>query len=944
MDTLKPLEHELSDRALSTPDRAGDPTARRPGGERKRVITLESPEIEAFAASCDARFFVEEPGKPPRVVRVTPERPLRVGRGEDQDVALDDPSVSRVHAELTFEAHGVIVRDLGSSNGTWVGTARIYGAAKVPPGTLIRVGNTRLVPVPAETPRTVETSPAPRHKGRPGASAPTPLPTLRLATAAPNERAEASEPHADEATAADDVPEPEPLPLVEPPAEVSKTDWLGVVGAVLAGVITGVLDGLVASRQGLRGREVALAISHCIAANAMGAMLVGWLTQPVLTAAERIVPLRRLWRWARRGPKAWFARDPGLALRVALMFLGVVSAVGPVFPASRFVVDHLHSRTLMAVLITVVCALSIPFSALVVTLAAAPVSAFMERVGTAASAGAVVLVSLAALLLGATAFWEFNTEWLASLQWDTVAVFAVFPLVYAATLASLGVARERAGVALSPRVPIVACAMVVFATVASGFTLDRHQPVASAVLTHSATTSVVARTLRGVLDADADGASPLFNGGDCDDDDPTVNPSAFDVPNNGIDENCTGADARAWRGEGDGVFSADTGLGPETRPSFLLVTIDTLRPDHLGAYGYARPTSPNLDAFARGAVRFERAYTTAPRTILALASLWTGRYPSRVAWGPDVSRPSLLARNTTLAETLGDHGYRTAAFTDTDYFEDVPGLLQGFGEQVRGDRFKGDGDRAVEAATAWMRRRSDEGADIFAWVHLLEPHWPYRDRTAPRDFGHENVDLYDEEVAGADALFGRLLAAADAWNARNPARPLVVIVTADHGEGIGAHGFATHGYDMHEEAMRIPLLVRAPGVTPGVRSTFVSLIDLPVTVLNYARLRPVTSLSGRSLVELLRAPVRPGVARPWREELFAELQFSFEERQEPRVLYAPPYKLLWDTRSGTWELYDIVRDPREAHNLFDERCDVASRMRERLNAWAVGAPVFIGAR
>lgn len=516
--------------------------------------------------------------------------------------------------------------------------------------------------------------------------------------------------------------------------------------------------------------------------------------------------------------------------------------------------------------------------------------------------------------------------------------------MYVATLVLLGIARERAGVALSTRVPAVVCALVVLAMLASGATLGRDQSVASAVLTHSATSGVVARTLRRAIDADADGASPLFNGGDCDDNDPAINPSAFDVPNNNIDENCTGADAIAWRGESDGALMADTGLDADTHPSFLILSIDTLRPDHLGAYGYRRPTSPHLDEFARGAVRFTQARTTAPRTIAALASLWTGRYPSRVAWGNDASHPEFLDRNTTLAEVLGANGYRTAAFTDTDFFNDVPGLLQGFGEVVHGDAFKSDGARVADAAARWIRARSGETADVFAWVHLLDPHWPYRDHTTPQDFGHAPNDLYDEEIAFADALVGRILDAANAWNAANPRRPLIIVVTADHGEGLRDHGLQTHGLDEHEEVMRIPLLLRAPGIAVGTRARFVSLVDVTVTLLNYARLRPATPLSGRSLVGLLRDPAWPGANGRWRDEIFGERQVSAAQSDGPHLLYQPPYKLSWDLHTGTWELFDLARDPHERRNLFDERSDVASRMRERLNAWVAGAPASLSAR
>lgn len=119
--------------------------------DRTREDTQEHNFEEALDATRAARFFVEEPGRAPRVVYVSPDHPLRIGRGADQDVYLADLSVSRAHAELTFEASGVVVRDLGSANGTWLGTTRITGTARVPPGIALRVGNARLVPVPPES-------------------------------------------------------------------------------------------------------------------------------------------------------------------------------------------------------------------------------------------------------------------------------------------------------------------------------------------------------------------------------------------------------------------------------------------------------------------------------------------------------------------------------------------------------------------------------------------------------------------------------------------------------------------------------------------------------------------------------------------------------------------------------------------------------------------------
>ncbi len=190
----------------------------------------------------------------------------------------------------------------------------------------------------------------------------------------------------------------------------------------------------------------------------------------------------------------------------------------------------------------------------------------------------------------------------------------------------------------------------------------------------------LARGLQRVVDLDRDGYSAVFNGGDCDDRDARIYPTAIDEPGNGIDENCSGRDAVLDVQESDGHF-APLPAGFETaRPCFVLLSIDAMRPDHMGAYGYRRPTTPELDRFAAEAARFTHAYTASPRSLRSFGAIWTGRYASQIEWGSDHQYPALEASNVTLAEILPDAGYATVMFNNGNYFARTPGFYQGFGE------------------------------------------------------------------------------------------------------------------------------------------------------------------------------------------------------------------------------------------------------------------------
>lgn len=278
--------------------------------------------------------------------------------------------------------------------------------------------------------------------------------------------------------------------------------------------------------------------------------------------------------------------------------------------------------------------------------------------------------------------------------------------------------------------------------------------------------------------------------------------------------------------------------------SIVLVTIDTLRADRLGVYGRSPSLTPQIDALAARGVVFENAWTTAPITVPAHATLLTGLLPPK--HGLRVNQPSAPLppqadrRFFTLAEILHDQGYATGAFVSSSVLRaDATGLSAGFdvydevpraaaGSLHDAER-PGRGEEAVEKALAWA---GSQGGSVFLWVHLFDPHAPY---DAPVGWGAgashtADAQGYDAEVAYADHCVGKLMKGlADAGRG-----DVVVAVVADHGEALGEHGEAAHGFLVHEATLHVPLVVAAPGLPPSRQREPVSTVDVFPTLLALA--------------------------------------------------------------------------------------------------------------
>jgi len=366
------------------------------------------------------------------------------------------------------------------------------------------------------------------------------------------------------------------------------------------------------------------------------------------------------------------------------------------------------------------------------------------------------------------------------------------------------------------------------------------------------------------------------------------------------------------------VVAASCAAPPDEGRTFLLVTIDTLRADHLGAYGYPRGTSPAVDRFAADAVTFTNCVSVSSWTMPAMGTLATGLRPNEhgmIYW-----HLPLAEVPETLSEVLGEAGVTTAFFGSP--IPRLPGLDRGFD---RWENHEGDDASAVAAAIAWLGRAR---GDRFAWVHLLSPHAPYDPLpgTARPDARlAERTVRYDGEIRTTDLYVEKLL--------RAVAPDAAVLVTADHGETLDERERLAydHGKYLFEELLRIPCVLRWPGAAPGVVSRPVRLADLPVTVCDWFGVAPPLGSYGVSL----RAEPPPD----------AGPTFAFVAEDEPPAdtdrrwsVRGGRFKAVFNLDRDTVRLYDLRADPGETVDVAARFPDEVARRRAALDRWRAAAP------
>lgn len=359
---------------------------------------------------------------------------------------------------------------------------------------------------------------------------------------------------------------------------------------------------------------------------------------------------------------------------------------------------------------------------------------------------------------------------------------------------------------------------------------------------------------------------------------------------------------------------ASEAAGP-ARLNVLLVTIDTLRADRLGAYGSKRGLTPNLDAFAARSAVFTRAFAHTTTTLPSHANILLGVTPSFHGVHDNLNfvvRPELV----TLAEHLGGRGYATGAFIGGFPLISHFGLDQGFSTYDDSFGARGAGARPADlqagerpAAEVWASAKEwlkDRASPWFLWVHFYDPHEPY---DPPEPYKSRFAkEPYDGEVAYADAVLGDVL---KEIKDRGLDGTTLVICVADHGESLGEHNETTHGFEAYNPTLRVPLLIHAPGLAPRTIGQNVSHIDLFPTVCEALGLDRPDALQGRSLLPLLR-----GQKLPDRPVYFESL--------------APYYNMGWAPLRGTIdgdtkfidspkpEVYDLRRDFGETDNRAND--------------------------
>ncbi len=377
-----------------------------------------------------------------------------------------------------------------------------------------------------------------------------------------------------------------------------------------------------------------------------------------------------------------------------------------------------------------------------------------------------------------------------------------------------------------------------------------------------------------------------------------------------------------------------------TSPDVFLVTIDTLRADHVGCYGYKQIETPALDSLAADGVRFTHAFTHSPITNTSHTSILTGLLPS-LHGVTDFGVP-LAPQHVTWAEMLKKKGYQTGAFIGAVILDSntlAPGLDRGFDfydnfpakteSKERFGRVERRGMEVVQHAEGWLAKHPT--GPRFVWVHLFDPHDPYE---PPPPYSEKYKNLYDGEIAYADSALGNFVNFLKKTGAYPNA---IIVVVGDHGEGLGEHGEETHGLFLYDSTLHVPMILKMPGTKDHgiVVDAHVRTTDILPTILALTNTPAPPELSGESMIPLIENQASS-------HDLLAETDYPLRFGWAPlKALRAGDVKLIEAPRP---ELYDLKSDPGELKNLYAADNAQTQSMLTELAKWKAKAGIDVSAK
>lgn len=485
---------------------------------------------------------------------------------------------------------------------------------------------------------------------------------------------------------------------------------------------------------------------------------------------------------------------------------------------------------------------------------------------------------------------------------DFLAVFAVFNLFLASVTLVRSHVFERF---VRPVVTVGSLGLAMAGTFWGALTVEMDRPAAATVMAEGVFNRGSLRFLQGMSDLDGDGTSHLFGDGDCNPWDAAVYPLRDEIVGNGVDDNCGGGDLALWEPR-----EATAKVGQIKPRHVFLFTIDTLRADVVEMVVGGVPVAQNLSRFAAESVNYTRGYSPSTYTNEAMPSMMSGELPQR--WH---SARIYMGQEPTLAQHLYRAGYQTEAVIAFPWLHD--GAILGFDyvDNELGLPEIHGGERGQEVLKRMFSRIDQRRTEqpYFGWLHLLEPHTPYTGSEVVGHFGDDLRGKYLQDVYQADQVFGQFVAGLKARGLWDEA---VVVVAADHGEGLGEHGVATHLWGAWESVIRVPLMVKIPGVAAQRVAEPVSTLDILPTVLHALGQEAGGVRDGR-------------VMPPWGQG--GDVHVTVDDQKIGpilRVMVRGDHKVLWDVKANAWLLFDVVKDPMEESPIDDPQ--KLAEMREAL--------------